>query len=48
MIAHAVFCHFGHFSKYHSLMLRSPLRKLLILLMVIILIDFKTTMISMS
>jgi len=29
-------------------MLRSPLRKLLILLMVIILIDFKTTMISMS
>ena len=32
----------------NSLMLRSPLRKLLILLMVIILIDFKTTMISMS
>ena len=31
-----------------ALMLRSPLRKLLILLMVIILIDFKTTMISMS
>ena len=31
-----------------ELMLRSPLRKLLILLMVIILIDFKTTMISMS
>jgi hypothetical protein len=30
------------------LMLRSSLRKLLILLMVIILIDFKTTMISMS
>jgi len=29
-------------------MLRRPLRKLLILLMVIILIDFKTTMISMS
>ena len=31
-----------------SLMLRSPLRKLLILLMVIILIYFKNTMISMS
>jgi hypothetical protein len=38
----------GQGTETYSLMLRSPLRKLLILLMVIILIDFKTTMISMS
>ena len=36
------------FETNELLMLRSRLRKLLILLMVIILIDFKTTMISMS